>query len=124
MRRRTERYTAIFAEEGTTVSSAAPNDFAFLPATEQLAALNAKEISSAELVELYLSRITVHNPPLNAVVTVDAEGACRAAKQADAARSEGQSLGPLHGWWRRHHGWTLTGGLPVRYGSREVPFVG
>lgn len=79
------------------MSSAAPHDFAFLPATEQLAALNAKDLSSAELVELYLSRITVHNPPLNAVVTVDPEGARRAAKQADAARSEGQSLGPLHG---------------------------
>src|SRR6185437_11563875 len=64
---------------------------------EQLAALNAKDLSSAELVELYLSRITVHNPPLNAVVTVDAEGARRAAEQADAARSQGQRLGPLHG---------------------------
>jgi len=79
------------------VSSAAPHDFAFLPATEQLAALNSKDLSSAELVELYLSRITEHNAPLNAVVTVDADGARRAAKQADAARSEGQSLGPLHG---------------------------
>jgi amidase len=79
------------------VSSAAPHDFAFLPATEQLAALNSKDLSSAELVELYLSRISVHNPPLNAIVTIDPDGAQRAAKQADAARSEGQSLGPLHG---------------------------
>jgi amidase len=79
------------------VSSAAPHDFAFLPATEQLAALNSKDLSSAELVELYLSRITEHNAPLNAVITVDADGARRAAKQADAARSGGQSLGPLHG---------------------------
>jgi amidase len=68
-----------------------------LPATEQLAALDSKGVSSAELVELYLSRIAEHNPPLNAVVTVDADGARRAAKQADAARSEGQRLGPLHG---------------------------
>jgi amidase len=79
------------------VSSSTPNDFAWLPATEQLAALDAKEISSAELVELYLSRINTHNPSLNAIVTVDADAARRAAKQADAARAEGRSLGPLHG---------------------------
>jgi amidase len=79
------------------VSSSAPNDFAWLPATEQLAALDAKEISSAELVELYLSRINTHNRSLNAIVTVDADAARRAAKQADAARAEGRSLGPLHG---------------------------
>jgi amidase len=79
------------------VSSPAFDDFAFQTATEQLAALHAKELSSAELVELYLSRISTHNPSLNAIVTVDADGARRAAKHADAARSEGQRLGPLHG---------------------------
>jgi amidase len=79
------------------VSSLAPNDFAWLPATEQLAALNAKEVSSAELVELYLSRINTHNASLNAIVTVDTDAARRDAKQADVARSEGQRLGALHG---------------------------
>jgi amidase len=79
------------------VSSLAPNDFAWLPATDQLAALNAKEVSSAELVDLYLSRIDEHNTPLNAIVTIDADGARRAATEADAARSRGDDLGPLHG---------------------------
>ena len=61
-----------------TVSSLVSDDFALLPATEQLAALDAREVSSAELVELYLSRISVHNPSLNAIVTVDADAAaCR-----------------------------------------------
>ena len=80
-----------------TVSSLAPDDFAWLPATEQLAALDAREVSSAELVELYLSRISTHNPSLNAIVTVDADAARRAATEADAARSRGDDLGPLHG---------------------------
>ena len=80
-----------------TVSSLAPDDFAWLPATEQLAALDAKDVSSAELVELYLSRIGTHNPSLNAIVTVDADAARRAATEADAARSRGDDLGPLHG---------------------------
>lgn len=79
------------------MSSSASNDFAWLPATDQLAALNAKDVSSAELVELYLSRIDEHNPSLNAIVTIDADAARRAAEQADAARSRGEELGPLHG---------------------------
>ena len=80
-----------------TVSSLAPDDFAWLTATEQLAALAAGELSSAELVELYLSRISTHNGSLNAIVTVDPDFARRAAAEADAARSRGDDLGPLHG---------------------------
>src|SRR6476619_4819712 len=79
------------------VSSLAPDDFAWLPATEQLAALDAKEVSSAELVELYLSRISMYNPSLNAIVTVDADAARQAATEAGVARSRGADLGPLHG---------------------------
>jgi amidase len=79
------------------MSPLASEDFAWLPATEQLAALAAGELSSAELVELYLARITTHNPLLNAIITVDADSARRTAKEADAARSRGGHLGPLHG---------------------------
>jgi len=74
-----------------------PNDFAWMPATDQLAAMDAKEVSSTELVDLYLSRIDEHNAPLNAIVTVDADAARRAATEADAARARGDALGPLHG---------------------------
>ncbi len=77
--------------------SSTPDDFAWLPSTDQLAALNAKEVSSAELVDLYLSRIDEHNAPLNAIVTIDADSARRTAAEADAARSRGDDLGPLHG---------------------------
>jgi amidase len=80
-----------------TVSSLPSDDFAWLPATEQLAALDAGEVSSAELVELYLSRISSHNPSLNAIVTLDADAARRAATEADAARSRGDHVGSLHG---------------------------
>ncbi|WP_246540996.1 amidase [Mycobacterium spongiae] len=79
------------------MSSLTPSDLAFLPATEQLAALAAKEVSSTELVELYLSRIDTHNPSLNAIVTLDAETARRDAKNADTARARSQPLGRLHG---------------------------
>lgn len=85
------------SKKGMTVSSMASKDFAWLPATEQLAALTAKEVSSAELVEPYLSRIDKYNAPLNAIVTVDPDAARRDAERADAARSRGEVLGPLHG---------------------------
>ncbi|WP_319456466.1 MULTISPECIES: amidase [unclassified Mycobacterium] len=79
------------------MSSLASNDFAWLTATEQLAALAAGELSSVELVELYLSRISTHNASLNAIVTIDADAARQAASAADDARSRGADLGPLHG---------------------------
>jgi amidase len=73
------------------------DNIALAPAREQLALLEKGEISSAELVETYLERIETHNPGLNAIVTLDADGARRQARAADAARAGGQSLGPLHG---------------------------
>lgn len=53
------------------MSAKASDDIAWLPATAQLAVLAAKKVSSAELVELYLSRIDTYNASLNAIVTVD-----------------------------------------------------
>ncbi|WP_411088669.1 amidase [Streptomyces sp. 061-3] len=73
------------------------SDVPFQSAVEQSRALAAGEISSRELVELYLERIATHNPVLNAVVTLDPERARREAAEADAARAAGQDLGPLHG---------------------------
>lgn len=73
------------------------SDVAFQSASEQSKALAAGEVSSAELVEVYLDRIAVHNTRLNAVVTLDPERARAEAKAADEARSAGAELGPLHG---------------------------
>lgn len=75
----------------------AHDDVAWLSATEQLAALDANDVSSVELVELYLDRIALENPALNAIVTVDEERARAAAQAADDARAKGMDLGPLHG---------------------------
>jgi amidase len=79
------------------VSSSPSDEIAWMPAIEQLAAMRAGQISSAELLELYLSRINTHNGALNAIVAIDVEAAVNAARAADAARSRGESLGPLHG---------------------------
>ncbi len=59
-------------------------------ATEQLAALRARRVSAAELLEQTFARIDAHNPALNAVVVQDREGARRAAAAADAALARGE----------------------------------
>ena len=62
-----------------------------------LAALEAGEVSSSELVESYLGRIEALDGELRAFVTVTSERARAGAAAADEARVAGRSLGPLHG---------------------------
>lgn len=58
-------------------------DLIWLSATEQADLLRRREVSSAELVEAYLARIEAVNPQLNAFVTVCADEARAAAREAD-----------------------------------------
>jgi aspartyl-tRNA(Asn)/glutamyl-tRNA(Gln) amidotransferase subunit A len=55
------------------------------------------QISSREVVQAHLDRISAVNPQINAVVTLVAEEALRAADAADQAVAGGAKLGPLHG---------------------------
>ncbi len=66
-------------------------------ATALAGAVRAKEVSSVDLLDLYLDRIDRLDGPINAVVTLDAERASDAAKAADAATMRGEWSGPLHG---------------------------
>jgi len=70
---------------------------ALQPATELLAALRERRISSRELLEHQLQRIERHNRKLNALLGLDAERALAEADVADEARARGRELGPLHG---------------------------
>jgi amidase len=56
-------------------------DLAFAPALELAERIRTREVSSVELVELYLERIERIDPVLNAYVTVDADGALAAARE-------------------------------------------
>ncbi|MFA9446604.1 amidase [Egicoccus sp. AB-alg6-2] len=66
-------------------------------ATTMLARLADGSLSSRDLVELHLDRIERLDPDLNALVTVDADGARRQADARDAERRDGRLRGPLHG---------------------------
>lgn len=70
---------------------------AFLPATELARSIRDGELSSVELVELYLERIARLGPLVNAIVTLDEDGARRRAHEADEALTRGELWGPLHG---------------------------
>ena len=56
--------------------------------------LRAREISARELLDAHLDRIERLNPDVNAVVTLDAEGARAAADAADAALAAGEDGRP------------------------------
>jgi amidase len=73
------------------------SELALKPAHELADAIRRRELSSRELLDRYLARVERLNPALNAVVTLDSDGARRAADAADAAVARGEIVGPLHG---------------------------
>jgi amidase len=66
-------------------------------ATQLLAALRARELSAAELLEHFAARLERVNPALNAVVATNFEAARAKARAADAAPARGEAAGALHG---------------------------
>jgi len=76
----------------STASTRALHDFT---ATEAAGLIRRREISCLELVEALLARIERVEPALRSFVTVDAQGACAAAKAADAALQAGQGTGAV-----------------------------
>ena len=68
----------------------APID-AFDSATAMLDALNKRQISAVDLLDLHLRRIERYNPALNAIVTFDLEHTHKVAIAADEARAQGEN---------------------------------
>src|SRR4051812_5957703 len=75
------------------------------------------EVSARELLDAHLDRIERLNPGVNALVTLDAEGARAAADAADAALAAGEDVGPLHGLPVAHKDTHATGGMRTTWGS-------
>ncbi|MDB5593243.1 MAG: amidase [Hyphomicrobiales bacterium] len=79
--------------------------------------IRAKEVTSVEVLEAHLGVIARVNPQLNAIVTMDEEGARAQAKLADEAVQRGDTLGTLHGLPVVIKDVTLTKGMRTTYGS-------
>ncbi len=75
----------------------AQNNILFMSATEIVAKIRNKEVTSYEVVSAYLQQIEKQNGIFNAVVLVDKENALRQATLADEAIKNGNHLGKLHG---------------------------
>jgi len=93
------------------------DDLCFRPATELAAMLRAREVSARELLDAHLERIDRLNPAVNAIVTLDTDGARTAADAADAALAAGEDVGPLHGLPVAHKDTHATGGMRTTWGS-------
>lgn len=87
-------------------------------ACEQAAQIRSGHLSARELTEACLQQIDALNPVLNALVTVDAEGALRKADEADRRQSRGEPLGALHGLPLAHKDSFLTAGMRTTWGSK------
>jgi aspartyl-tRNA(Asn)/glutamyl-tRNA(Gln) amidotransferase subunit A len=72
-------------------------DLKWLTASEIGAAYAARQLSPVEVVQTLLAESEARNPSVGAFIRVDAEGALRAARDAEAAIAAGRAIGPLHG---------------------------
>jgi amidase len=89
-------------------------ELAFASALEQARLVREGEVSSVELVELYLDRIAQLDPDVNAFVTVSADEARAAAREADASPSDA----PFRGVPIGIKDLTATAGIRTTYSSR------
>jgi amidase len=92
-----------------------------LTALEQAARIRAREVSSVELVRLYLDRIEALNPGLSAFVRVHRRRALAQARRKDAELRRGaESLPPFHGVPTAMKDLNFVRGSVSRFGSRAV----
>jgi amidase len=89
-------------------SESGASDLTLASAEEQLAALGRREVSSEELTQAYLDRIHRFDGALNAIASLDEEGARAAARRCDEARESNR--GALHGLpMTVKDGWEVAG---------------
>jgi len=70
---------------------------AFASAAEVAGKIADGKLKALDILDLYISRIELFDPQLNAVVVRDFERARSRAAEADAAFARGEVWGPLHG---------------------------
>jgi amidase len=89
----------------------------WMPARAMAAAIAAGDLTATEVLEAHLAQIARINPMVNAIVTLDADGARAQARAADEAVAAGAPLGPLHGLPVAVKDLEDTAGMRTTYGS-------
>jgi len=92
------------------------DDLTGMDAVTLAAAIRQGQVSPVEAVSAALDRIAAR-ADLNAFITVTAESALAAAREAEAAARRGDALGPLHGVPISVKDLTLTAGVRTTMGS-------
>ncbi|CAM5449108.1 MULTISPECIES: amidase [Streptomyces] len=98
-------------------SGADAADLVHADATELAARIRRREVSAREVVRAHLDRIDEVNPRVNAVVSLDPEGAMAAAAAADERLARGAEVGALHGLPIAFKDTHLTRGMRTTRGS-------
>ena len=94
------------------------HDICWMSAVELAKAIKRKRLSPVEVVRAILERIEAVNPRVNAYVTVTADSALAAAKQAEKAVMKGEKLGSLHGVPVSIKDMIFTNGVRTTFGCK------
>ena len=95
-------------------------NLAFATIRELGAKLRAKEVTSVELADFFLSRLDKFGPVYNAVVRVTRDLALAQARQADEELKAGKDRGALHGIPFGVKDLLATKGIPTSWGAAPL----
>ena len=93
-------------------------DLIYRPAHELGALMRERELSPVEVVDAYLERIEEIDSKVRAYITVCGDEARAQAKEAEAAISKGDYIGPMHGIPVAVKDQFDTNGIKTTMGSR------
>jgi len=95
-------------------------EIAFWPVTHLAELLRTRQVSSAEMTRMYLSRLHRYNRQLFCAVTITDALATLQAEEADREIAQGKYRGPLHGIPYGVKDLAATRGVPTTWGA--APF--
>jgi len=104
-------------EEPLAERPPATEDVAFASLKQLAHWLDRGQLTSVELTQLYLDRITRYDGQLKSFITVTPELALEQAAEADRERAGGRTLGPLHGLPYGLKDLADTAGVPTTWGA-------
>ncbi|GAA3674322.1 amidase [Arthrobacter ginkgonis] len=100
------------------------NELVYRGAVELTELMRSRQVSAVEVLEAHLEQIDRLNPVVNAVVTIDEDGARAAAAEADRKLAAGEPTGPLHGLPISFKDTARTAGMRTTFGHpRHADFV-